>query len=243
MKKFVIVLLVSVLMLTLAACGGQAPAATTGEGQVANTITVNASSEVKVTPDKADFWVDVYVTGDTAEEAQKAGVEPVNAVIAALKAAGVDEKSIQTTYTNGNPTYDWSSDDEKITGYEMRTNLKVSGVSVDEVSSLMQTAISAGATGVDGPAYSTESYDEAYQQALSEAVAAAKPKAEAMASAAGVSLGKVVMITEGYQDTSYRYAKTEEAVAYDSAEGEADMGFMPGEISVTAQVTVAYSIR
>ncbi len=230
------------LGVALAGCGSRT--VVVADGQQANVITVNASSEVKVVPDKASFSTEVVATAATAEEAQAQGSELANAVIDALKAAGVDEKSIQTSYTNLSPTYDWSTDEPTITGYEQRTSLQVSDVDLDAVSALMQACVAAGATGVNGPNYYASTYDEAYNQALTEAIGASREKAAAMAKAAGVSLGDVVSIVEGYQNTTYR--ATSDMVEYEMAAtedaGSGAMKVAPGEVSIEAQVTVSYAI-
>ena len=230
------------LGVVLVGCGSRT--VVVSEGQQTNVITVNASSEVKVVPDKASFSAEVMAMAATAEEAQSQGSEMTNAVIDALVAAGVDEKSIQTSYTNLSPTYDWSSDEPKVTGYEQRTSLQVSDVDLDVVAALMQTCVAAGATGVYGPNYYASTYDEAYAQALTEAITASREKAAAMAKAAGVGLGDVVSIVEGYQNTMYRAtnesADFEMALGGDAGGGE--MKVAPGEVSVEAQVTVSYAI-
>lgn len=226
----------ALVALALGACGSQA--STMG----AKTITVNASSEVQVVPDKADFGIEVMAQGDTAEKTQAASEAPVKAVLKALRDGGVDDKAIQTTYVNLAPEYDWNNGTSTIVGYQMSTHLQVRGVDIDKVSPLMQACVAAGATGVDGPTYSSTSFDEAYAQALAEAVAASKPKAEAMAEAANVTLGAVSSIDEGYEDTSYRNTGTM-AVEDSLAKDAGGMEIAPGEVTVSAQVTVSYEIR
>jgi hypothetical protein len=86
---------------------------------------------------------------------------------------------------------------------------------------------------------------EAYAEALAQAVASSQDKAQAMANAAGVKLGEVVSIVEGYQNTSFRYAEEMEmdvasSDALDAGAGAAKVS--PGEVSIEAQVTVGYAI-
>lgn len=229
------------LGVVLSGCGSRT--VVVADGQQANVITVNASSEVKVVPDRASFSTDVAVTAATAEEAQSQGSTAANAVIDALVAAGVDEKSIQTSYTNLSPTYDWSSDEPIITGYEQRTSLQVSDVELDAVAALMGVCVEAGATGVNGPNYYASNFDEAYGQALTEAINASREKAATMAKAAGVTLGEVVSIVEGYQNTTYRTMSESAAYEMDmAADAGGSMKIAPGEVSIEAQVTVSYAI-
>ena len=124
----------------------------------------------------------------------------------------------------------------------VEVTVDVDGEAGDAVSTLMDTCITAGATGVDGPRYYVSSYDEAYNEALTQAIAASREKAQVMAAAAGVTLGPVVNITEGYQYTGYRYASNEAAVMADEAGGMASMKIAPGQVDIEAQVTVSYAI-
>lgn len=221
------------------------PVASDEATRVAGTVTVNASSEVKAVPDRASFSVDVVVQGETAEDAQSAASEPVDAVMAALSKLGIEDKSIQTTYTGVSPLYDWSGETQRIVGYESRTSITVSDVAVDDVTAAMEACVTAGATSTSGPNYYASSYDDAYAKALAQAIEASRAKASVMAEAAGVSLGEVVSITEGYQNTSYRYVESaaamEMAVTVDEA-GAGAAKLAPGEVSIEAQVTVTYAL-
>lgn len=221
------------------------PVASDEATRVAGTVTVNASSEVKAVPDRASFSVDVVVQGETAEDAQSAASEPVDAVMAALSKLGIEDKSIQTTYTGVSPLYDWSGETQRIVGYESRTSITVSDVAVDDVTAAMEACVTAGATSTSGPNYYASSYDDAYAQALAQAIEASRAKAAVMAEAAGVSLGEVVSITEGYQNTSYRYVESAAAMEMAMTADEAGAGaakLAPGEVSIEAQVTVTYAL-
>ena len=236
----------------LSACGGGT--ATMAEQE--HVITVNATAQVRVEPDKASFNVSIVTQGATADEASTANAEPTNMVIDALKGAGVAPENIQTTYTDLYPQYGYAEDSEggassmawggnDIVSYEMHTNIEVTGVEIDAVADLMGLCISAGATGVDGPRYYVSSYDEAYADALTQAITSSREKAQVMASAAGVTLGRVVNITEGYSYSGLRYAE-ESAKVMDSGAGmdaaPAMADIEPGQVVVEAQVTVSYAI-
>lgn len=241
MGKLGSVMAVVVASCVLCGCGQRT--VVVADGESANTITVNASSEVKVVPDKATINVRCESSGKTAEEAQDAGATQVNAVLESIRAAGVDEKDIQTEHTSVSPRYDWSDDgDGSIVGYDAYTHIVVSSIDIDAVGPLMDSCLSAGATGVDGPTYYASNYDEAYAQALSEAVEASKPKAEAIAKAAGSAVGEVVSVTEGYQDTGLRYEEKALMNSSEDADAGAAMEIAPGEVSVEAQVSVVYAI-
>lgn len=232
------------LGLMLTGCGKTSTVVMDGQNATQG-ITVQASSEVKVVPNRATFNVTINTTGSKAQATKKEHDQQVSAVVAALKEAGVAAEGIQTSYTWLNPTYryDDTTGEQQPTGYEAYTSLAVSDVAIDDVSTLMGAAISAGATGVDGLSYYASTYDEAYQQALADAVKASLPKAQAIAEASGVKLGDVIGVDEGYQDTSLRYkAAANEEVMLDSADASAGK-IEPGQVQVEATVTVRYAIE
>lgn len=219
------------LSLPLAACAPNAPSAD-------NSITVTSSAKVQVVPDTARITVGITTQGNDAAAAQKANVAPTNAVIDRLKDLGVDEEDIQTTYTDLSPVY---TDEGASETYEMRTMLTVDGLAIEDVSSVMDSCVEAGATEVSGPEYYMSSYDESYQQALEQAVEAAKPKAETLAEASGVNLGDVVAVNENSQDRAIAYGS--EQLAIGDAVSDEVANIEPGQLDVEAEVTVSYAIR
>ena len=222
---------------TIALCLGATGCASSAD-TADKTITVSATNNTMVTPDVASISVSITTRGADPSAASKANSKPTKAVIAALKDLGVDKKDIQTSYTDLSPY--WNDEDEP-DGYEMRTVLDVKGLAIEDVSKAFDACIGAGATEVNGPNYYVSSYDEAYQEALTAAIEATRPKAEAIAKASGVTLGKVVSVTEGYQDMSYAANKTLSASEeLGDAGGVADVE--PGEVSITADITVSYAI-
>lgn len=242
------------MAIALAGCGGGS-----ASGEQAKGITVSASSELKVVPDKARIRLSVITEAKTAEECQSKNAEATNAVIEACKALGIEETSIQTSYSNlfpryGSVTSDKAASDKAntstttdwtITGYEMTTSFTVSDLEIDNVGAAVQACVAAGANQAGGVEYYVSDYDAKYNEALAKALETAKSKAESIANATGSRVGKVVNVVEGYQDTSLRYATSE---ANDAemleANGAADAvaKTMPGQVDVSAEVTVTYAI-
>lgn len=235
--------LVAACAAALVGCGSNAAGTTVISADniaAAPTVTVTANSEVKTKPDKARIGVSVTTQGETATGVQNENAELVNKVLGALSTMGVPDKSVQTADTWLSPSYDYDSDIPSIEGYEMTTRLSVSDLDIDKVGDVLQACVAAGANGTDGIQYYASDYDAKYQEALATAVDEARVKAEALAKAGNVKLGGVYAMTEGYQNTTYRYAK-EGATATASSEDVA-MGIMPGEVSVEASVTVSFEI-
>lgn len=216
-----------------------------GSGQISGkTITVTQRSTQKLTPDMASVVFSVQENGDTPEEAQEESSAACDSVIKALEAAGVEEKSIQTTDYYMSPEYDYSGDTEKLTGYQVTVNLTVTDLTVDETGDILDAGVKGGASGVYNVEFTSSEYDEAYEKALQKALSDSYKKAEALAETAGSSIEGVQSVTEGYQDDSQRYDSGntyygETASAADSA----GAAVMPGQLEIDAEITVVYTMK
>ena len=232
---------------TAAAASGTVSAGSAQAAEAANTITVSETGTVYVVPDKAEVFFGVTSQEATAEAAQNKNSEDVAHVIDVLTGRGVEEKSIRTTYYGMYPQYDWSEDGEqKILGYSVTTSMAVSDQDIDALGELLSACVAAGINNVDSVSFLCSGYDEAYREALGKAVEASRVKAEAIAAAAGKTLGEPVAVNEGWQDTSARYQKNVvSSAAYDMEEAAMDGGpsFQPGETEIVANVTVSYEMK
>ena len=206
-------------------------------------VTVCGSGSVKMVPDMAEFVFGVTSTDKDAAWAQKKNSESVDKVIAKLKELGVDEKSITTSGYSIYPQYDYSSDKQELSGYEVRTTLTVKDQKIDEAGTIISECVKAGINDFDYINFLCSDYEDAYQEALTQAVKAARKKAEVLAAAAGMKLGDVIMMTEGYQDTSASYTRTNGTAAMALDASAADMTLMAGESEISATVTVVYEMK
>lgn len=211
-----------------------------------NRITVSGIEEVKAVPDMAQIQYSIYTQAATAKECQQENAKNVNRTLETLKGLGVEEKSIQTSDYGMSPIYDWNSGQRKVTGYQMNTSITVSDILVENVGKIITDSVASGVNELDSVQYLCSNYDEKYQEALKKAVEMAQSKADAMAEAAGMTVVKAVNIEENgyYPQTRYNTAgasaKQMMAATEDAAE---DMGVMPGEISIEAQVSVTFEME
>lgn len=212
-----------------------------------NTITVTGMEEVKVAPDMARIEYAVYTQENTAAECQEKNSKDLQAAIDALKGLGIEEKSIQTSSFGLNPIYDWKSERQEITGYEMTTRLTVSDIPIEEAGKVISQSVTAGVNGIDSVSYFCSNYDASYQEALKGAMSIAEAKAKALAEASGKSLAGVVHVEEFGYNPDVRYSNNTSGPGMradkESGAAVADMAVMAGEVIVEAQVTVDYQLN
>ena len=193
MTRLRYVLLISGVLLVAAAIAGVAqPSKVGAANESSTTITVTGNGSVNATPDKASFNFGVQSNAATAAEAISRANEQANAIIAALKNAGIPSSDIQTSSVSLWPRT--SDDGQTVIGYQGSNSVSVS-TSIDKAGALVDAAVGAGANQVDGPSLSVGDQSSYYAQALKLAVNDAKTQAQAIAEAAGLTLGGITHIT------------------------------------------------
>lgn len=212
-----------------------------------NRISLVSSETVEVVPDMAELQVTIRTENKDAAKCQQENTENLNLLLEYLKGEGVADESIKTSGFSLNPRYDWSGNTQKLVGYDMRTTVTITDVPVDGLGVMLTEVVDNGANEIDSVSYFSSQYDQAYNQALARAIELSKSKGEALAAASGAKLGPVVKIQEMSDNQYGRYvnadlratknmsmaAVTEDAVAMD---------VMPGEMQVTAEITVEFEL-
>src|SRR4029077_16202402 len=233
MNRFRTILLVAGLLLVAAAIAGVAhpPPGRSATPSAGSTITVTGNGTVDATPDQASFDFGVTTNGSTAAEALSRNASEALSIVAALKKAGVGSSDIPTTQVSLWPQT--SSDGNRITGYQASNSVQVTAA-LGNSGSLVDAAVGAGANNVNGPSLDTADKASLYNQALKQALVAAKGKAQAIANAAGLTLGAALKVREGGSPTPIVYG---EALASRAAGPPIEAGTQ----KIQASVTVTYS--
>lgn len=220
--------------------------------KTANTISITADGKVTVVPDMATVSLGVVSQGTTAVEVKNQNNDKVNKITDFIKKQGIDQKDITTTQFNFYPTYDYSGGTSRITGYQgsQTVTIKVHGVdkSQDTLNKILDGVVNNGANQIDGVYFTVEKPDDLKQQARKEAIANAKAKAQELAKEAGLTLGKVVNLSEsssGYYPGPIPYAM--DAYAGGKGGGGAESSIAPsvsvGSQEITQTMTVTFELK
>jgi uncharacterized protein len=163
------------------------------------TVAVNGHGSVDVEPDTAQITIGVSVTLPTMEEAQTQSNAQTNALIEALQAAGIAEEDLQTSNFSVwvVRNYDEQGNPSDIQGYQISNQLNVTVRDISTVGAVLEAAIDAGANDIWGISFYVDDPSAAQSEARKLAVEDARRKAEELAAASGMSLGRVLAIAEG----------------------------------------------
>jgi uncharacterized protein len=198
-------------------------------------ITVTGTGELRATPDRATLTFSIQNNAATSQQALDANAAEARHVIDALKGAGVAPRDLKTEHFGVSPRYDADKGD-RTRGYSASSSVTVSNQPLDRASRLSDVAVSAGADAVSGPSLSVANRQAQYRRALDRAFVDAREHAEALAAAAGVSLGDVTSIVEGGQSGGPIWMEARAALA------DTKTPIEPGSEQVTAVVTVTFAL-
>ena len=233
MKPLRILVLVAAVAAVVAFAGVGRPETAGSAARPAGGITVNGTGTITSVPDEATFTIGVQTGGSTARAALASNSEQMRRVISAVRSGGVEQGDIETQDVSVSANY---SDENRIDGYTANNSVLVTIHGLSGAGKVLDAASNAGANQVYGPTLSRSDEEKLRAKALRGAVGDARTKAEALAAAAGVSLGRVTAITEGYSGGSEPY------YAADLRAAKADAPIEPGTQDIQASVTVTFAI-
>jgi uncharacterized protein YggE len=237
--------LVAVGGLLVAACGTPEvtvnPVLGEASGGLPPGISVSGEGEVTGTPDTLSMTFGVSVLRPTVAEAVGEAAAKADAVIQALRDSGVAEEDVQTANYSISPEYNYRDTGQELIGYRVQNTVIAKITDVDAAGATIDAAVSAGGdeVRVSGVSFAIEDDDELVQAARAAAWEDAQSKAEELAQLAGVTLGPPVAISESFTSVP---PTPFYAGGFDAAVEEAVTPIVPGEQTVTVNLSVEYSI-
>lgn len=162
-------------------------------------ILVSGMGTVHVKPNIATTSIGLETTAATLAEATSQSNTKMTAINDKLKSLGVADKDIQTTAYNVVPVTNSPRQGEtpKITGYRVINQVSVTIRKLDDAGKILDAVVAAGANNIYGINFGIDDPTAAQQQARAAAIKDAQDKAAQLAKAAGITLGKVISISEG----------------------------------------------
>jgi uncharacterized protein YggE len=235
---------VILLSMTAAVCGDtNTRVENTGERETG--ITVAGEGKTTAAPDVAILTLGVSTIADTVASARESAAGSLQAMIDTMKRNGVAEKDIQTTQFSIYPEYDYDGNRQVLRGFRVSNVVTAKVRDIDTTSTVVDDAVVAGGDNatIQNLAFTIDDPEELRREARELAVEDARKRAQTLADAGGVSLGRPVTISEssGFQPPVY-YA--DGAIAEDSARAALPpTPIEPGELDVVITVSVTFAIE
>jgi uncharacterized protein YggE len=208
---------------------------------------VNGTGKVSVTPDIAKVNLGIEENGTVLKLVQDSVNKKSKNLIARLKSLGISDKDIKTTSYYVYPNYDYQNGGQKINGYRVSTSYEVTIKDFDKVNDVLTVGPEVGANIAGGVNF--EINDETKKDKLNEArkiaVDEAKEKAKGLANASGITLGKIINISEDMGGSVIRqYALPMAGIGGGIADSKiAQPEIQAGQTDISVSVTLSYEIR
>lgn len=232
------------LMLVASACSAPAQAQTPEPNQPVSTtprqISVNGTGQVTLAPDVAYVYVGVQSQSENVAGALADNNTKAQTIATALRELGVADADIQTSSFNIYPQQVYSPTGE-VTGttYNVDNSVYVTVRDLSILGSLLDTVVRSGANSINGISFDVQNKDQAIADARRLAVDSARQQAEALAEAAGLTLGEINTITAYSIGTPVPMYESKGGFAADAAQ----VPISAGQVVVRVEVNVAYAIR
>lgn len=212
------------------------------ESEAKREITVQGTGEVHVKPEVARLTVGVQVQAQpTAQDALNALSERFTAVVKALKDLGIKDEDVKTTNLSLNPQYEYVDGRQTPRGFTASELVDVTIRDLTKIGQVLGRTTAAGANQSGGIRFEVEQPSLLQTQAEEAAIVDARAKAERLAKALGVRLGRVKTFTSSPAPQPPIFA---EGFALRSADASLAAPPVPvGTLDATTTVTVTYELR
>ena len=162
------------------------------------TIVVGGTGRVSVEPDLADIRLGVSVARPTVDAARTVASATMEAILAAVAAAGVDRRDVRTALLSVQPRYEYRENQPPtLSGYDLANIVEVTVRDLARLGDVIDGTLRAGATSLDQLSFRLADPEPAEREARLRAMAAARARAEVLAEAAGLAIVGVSDIVEG----------------------------------------------
>lgn len=237
-----VIVLVGGLVLGLAGLYIFAP---TAEAQTAGsnserTITVVGQGKVTAQPDLAQANIGVEIVGSDVKTTTNEASQAMEAILTALRAQGVADKDIQTSYFNvwiERPFNPQGGPSNEII-YHVNNNVTVTIRDLNKVTTILGAAIEAGANNINSVNFNLTDPSKVQSEARKLAVDDALAKAKELAALNGVQVGDVIGVSEVIGGGGPVFSEFAAAGI-----GGGGGPLLPGDVEVSVQLQVTYEIK
>ena len=208
------------------------------------TISVTGEAKAYFEPDRALVSIGVETDGKTVMDAKRVNDERTSQLVAAIKKLGIAAMDIQTSQLQIAPVYDYKSDDRRLIKYTMRNMVRITVRDIEKVEEVVNAGLSEGGNLLNGLSFYIEGAEQVRDSLRVLAAEDARQKAQRVASALNVAVGKPVSIhvsSQGGDHTMMMDANRYNARVM--AESASTTEVSSGQIVVKADVSVVFELE
>jgi uncharacterized protein len=210
-----------------------------------NTLFTGADGKFESAPDTALVQFNISAQADNAKAAYDLAAKQAEQVRQIMRDNGIDPKTAQINSYSIEPMYDWKSAKRKLIGYRASTSVTLKLKDFAKVGPITQQLADAAVSESQSITYTLDNMDDAKSKAVEDAYRRAHASAQALAKAAGRTVG----------DLSYASVDTFEnvrpiapmprvmAMKAEAAAPAPTEEFSPQMVTVTAHVNALFNLK
>ena len=204
-----------------------------GGSSVPAQIVTSGMGESRVAPDRATIFIGVQSRGATASIAAADNARRQRAILDTLRTLGFGADQLSTMNYNVSPEMQYNPNNQppKVTGYIVTNTVRVDVRKLDDVARAIDASLAKGANEISGLQFFSSKADSVRRTALALAVANARSDAEALARAAGGTLGPLLELS-----SSFAPGRPQEFGGMTAMAARAPTPIEPGQQTISANV-------
>jgi uncharacterized protein YggE len=203
-------------------------------------VVVTGTGEARVTPDRATILFGVQSRATTAASAASDNARRIRAVLDTLRVIGLANNQLTTVNYSVSPEMQYPAgpnQSPRVIGYVVTNSVQADLNRIEDVGRVIDAALAKGANEVSSLQFLSSRADSTRRAALAAAVADARAQAEALARAAGGSLGPLIEVSSAQQPIR----PIQQRLMASAAMAAVTTPIEPGEQTVTATVTARWT--
>lgn len=241
-RDWIIVIVLAGLFFVTGQYVASQPARVKQEVEAGREITVSGSGKAYATPNVAKYSLSIVTGPQTTAEAALAMLsQRSEGVVKAVKSEGVEEKDITTPNLSVNPIYDFPNGRQTLRGFEASQSLEVTIRDLKKIGVILSKATGEGVNSAGGLRFEVDDIEKVRTEAQAKAIEDAREKAEQLARALGVGLGRVKTFNTSSQGPPPVPFLAREAI--DSTAGVPAPEVPVGTQEIQETVAITYELR
>ncbi len=205
-------------------------------------LSTSGRGETRLAPDYAYVTIGVTNTAEKAVDAASENARRFDTILGVLRSYGLTDRQLLNSRYNVTQNYDYPKNSQpKPAGFTARSTIRAEVRRLEDLGKIVDAAIASGATEIAGVQFLASSTDEARRTAMTEAVRQARADADAMARAAGGTLGRLIALNSGgVMQPFYTGGNALESQVVMASASVVATHIVPSDLVVTAQVSARW---
>jgi len=207
------------------------------------TLSIDGNGKELIIPNVGKVTFGVQSIALTTKDVVAQNSRAMNSVLDAIRAQGIVDKDITTQNYSLSPRweYDPRTGQSRNNGWQLDQNIKVIVRDLDKIGEIISAATNAGANQVGDLHFEVDDITNVSRAARMKAISDARAKAEQIAAATGMKLGKIVGYNEGNAILPPQYPQM---LARTDAQNESmPPGIQPGQQEVSISVNLIFELQ